>query len=156
MTDLVNAIPQHLTQDEVEFVYNVEVLGLPVRKAATMAGMPIARIMASHIVQARETVKRELRGAMKITKEDVVQGYKEAVDRARVLGEPAVEIMGWKEISKILGYDAPTKVDINISASIDVMQTQVRGMDDASLAKLIGAENVIDADFYELGRDPAR
>ncbi|MBT9153404.1 MAG: hypothetical protein DDT39_00061 [Firmicutes bacterium] len=61
--------------------------------------------------------------------------------------------MGWKEIAKILGYDAPTKIDINISASIDVMQTQVRGMDDAALAKLIGADNVIDADFYDLGRN---
>ena len=29
--DLVNALPSNLTQDEVEFLYNVEVLGLPAR-----------------------------------------------------------------------------------------------------------------------------
>lgn len=155
MSDLVNVLPQHLTQDEVEFVYNVEVLGLPAKKAATMAGMSPAKIMAPHVMQARDNVKREMRGRMKITKEDVVHGYLDAIDRAKVLGEPATEIMGWKHVEKILGYDAPQKIDINISASIDVMQRQVRGMDDATLAKMIGAENVIDADFYEVGRDPA-
>lgn len=156
MTNLVNALPSNLTQDEVEFIYNVEVLGLPARKAATMAGMSVGKIIAPHIQQARETVKRELRGVLAITKEDVVHGIREAVDRAKVLNEPGTEIMGWQAIAKLLGYDAPTKVDVNITASIDVMQTQVRSMDDAALAKLVGAQNIIDADFYDLGNGSQR
>ena len=41
--DLTHVLPTGLTSEEVNFVYNVEVLGLPARKAATMAGMPISR-----------------------------------------------------------------------------------------------------------------
>lgn len=151
MNDLVNALPQHMTQDEVEFVYNVEVLGLPARKAATMAGMPVTKIMAPHLIQARESVKRELRGRLAITKEDVVHGYQDAIEQAKILGEPAVAIMGWEKIAKILGYDTPQKIDVHITASVEAMAGQVKAMDDASLMKLLGADTIIDADFYEVG-----
>ena len=149
--DLVNALPGHLAQDEVEFLYNVEVLGLPARKAAKMSGMSVAKIVAPHIIQAREELKRELRGRMAITKEDIVNGYQEAVEMAKIVSDPMAMIAGWKETSRILGYDAPQKVDINIHASVDAMASQVKAMDDASLARLLGADQIIDAEFYELG-----
>lgn len=139
-----------LTAEEAQFVFNCEVLGLPVRKAASMAGLPATMVAKPHLQQARELLKREIRGAVNITKEDVVFGMREAIDRARILAEPATEIIGWKEIAKLLGYDSPQKVDINITASIDVLKTHIRAMDDSSLAELLGARGVIDGDFYRL------
>lgn len=78
--DLATAAPSisALKDEEANFVYNVEVLGLPVKKAASMAGMPLGRLNAPHIIQAREITKRELRSALAITKEDVVFGMTEA------------------------------------------------------------------------------
>jgi hypothetical protein len=151
MNDLSPAVA-HLTQEEAEFVYNVEVIGLPARKAAEMAGMSPAKIAAPHLVQARETLKKEMRGHLRITKEDVVDGYLGAIDRARLLAEPITEIAGWKEVAKILGHDAPAKVDVNITASIEVLRGHVRNMDDAALAKLLGAGDIIDGDFYEVAQ----
>lgn len=140
-----------LNAEEAQFVFNCEVLGLPVRKAASMAGLPVTMVSKPHLQQARELLKREIRGVVNITKEDVVFGMREAIDRARILAEPATEIIGWKEIAKLLGYDSPQKIDVNITASIEVMKSYVRTMDDTALAELLGARGVIDGDFYRLG-----
>lgn len=148
MTNQLPAI-SGLTQDEAEYVYNVEYLQLPARRAALMAGMSLAKINAPHITQARELAKREIRGTTQITKEDVVWGMREAVDRARILAEPMTEIVGWKEIAKLLGYDTAQKIDINITASIEALQAAVRGMTDAELARTVGTGGIIDVDFYE-------
>ena len=151
--DLVHCLPSGLRPDEINFVYNAEVLGLPARKAANMAGMPISRIVAPHIIQARELVKRELNGHMAITKEDIVRRMDEAVHRAQLLSEPMTEIIGLEKIAKLLGYDAPKKIDINVSATLDVLRENVKSMDDAALARLVGAGDIIDGEFYEHGQE---
>lgn len=143
-------VPSHLTQDEAQFVYGVEVLGLPVRKAAELAGMSLTKINDGHIMQAREAAKRELRGVTHITKDDVVFGVRDAIDRARLLAEPATEIKGWETISKLLGYDAPSKIDVNVRETVEVIQKQVRALPDAELVRMLGAGNVIDGQFYEV------
>ena len=148
-SDLTAILPAGLTADEVNFVYNVEILGLPVRKAASMADMSIAKIAAAHIIQARELTKRELRGALALTKEDVVWGYREATEMARQQGDPLTTMIGWEKIAKILGFDQPVKIDINVSASLEVQQKLVKEMTDEELVKMLGADNIIDGEFYE-------
>ena len=139
-----------LTAEEAQFVYNCEVLGLPVKAAAVQAGMPPTMISRPHIQQARELLKREIRGNLAITKEDVVFGITEAIHRARILAEPMTEIVGWEKVAKLLGYNEPQKIDVNITSSIDALKGHVRGMSDADLARVVGASDVIDADFYEV------
>lgn len=151
IADMTTKLPTGLTGPEAEYVYNMEVLGLPNRKAASLAGLDLGQTYKPHLLQARELMKRELRGHMQITKEDVVFGIREAVGRAQILSEPMTEIVGWEKIGKLLGYDAPQKVDINITASIEVLQQHVKGMSDAELVKLLGAGGVIDGEFYEVG-----
>lgn len=141
------------TAAEVEFVYNLEVLGLPLKKAASMAGVCISLSGKPHILQAREAVKRELRGAMAITKEDVIHGMREAIGRAQIQGEPMTEIIGWEKIAKLLGFDNPTKVDVNLRASVEVMKKQVQDMTDDELVAALGASGIIDAEFHEVGKD---
>ncbi len=150
---LAGLIPSGLNNSEAEFVYSVEVLGLPVRKAASMAGLPISNACKPHVVQAREVLKRELRGAMQLTKEDISYGMQEAIKRAQLLGEPMTEIIGWEKLAKLHGFDAPQKVDINIQASVEVLQTNVRSMPDAELVKRLGAGSIIDGEFYEIDKD---
>jgi len=153
MTDASDIVPIGLTSEEANFVYNVEVLNLPARTAAKMAGMPPTKVVAPHIVQARELARRALQGHLAITKEDVVHGYKDAVDMARVLAEPLTMLVGWEKIAKILGYDQPQRVDININASVEVQKNVVKSMSDEELVRQLGAGNVIDAEFYEYGKE---
>lgn len=142
-----------LTAAEIDFVYNAEVLGLPVRKAINMAGVCPSTATKPHIVEARDLVKRALRGTLNITKEDVIHGYMDAIGRAKALAEPMVEIVGWEKIAKLLGFDTPQKVDINLRSSVEVLTKQVRDMSDEELMKALGAGSVIDAEFHEIGKD---
>lgn len=142
-----------LTNEEAEFVYSVEVLGLPVRKAAQLANMSLGSIGKPHIAQAREVTKRQIRGSMQITREDITFRMLEAIDRARILGEPMTEIVGLDKVAKLNGLDAPQRVDINLRASIEVVQANVRSLSDTELVELLGAGDVIDAEFYETHKD---
>lgn len=144
--------PSMLTAEEANFVYNLEVLGLPLRKAADMAGVPPTVGTAAHIVQARAALKRELRGTTAITKEDVVFGLHDAIGRAKLLADPKAEMMGWKEIGMMLGYYEPQKIDVNLHASVEVLQKSIRNIPTNELVKRLGADAVIDADFYEVGK----
>jgi hypothetical protein len=137
-----------LTDVEANFVYNAEVLMLPARKAAEMAGLPFSQIYADHIKQARELVKSEVNQAINLTKADVAQGIYDAIGRAKIIGEPMTEIVGWRDLAKLLGHDTPAKVDINITASIDVVRSQLRQLPDHELSELAGANGIIDAEFY--------
>lgn len=148
--DLTTLLPSGLTQAEAEFVWNLEGLGLPARRAASLAGVPYGLLCKPQIVQAREALKTAMRASMGITRDDVLHGIKDAIGRAQIMGEPATEIMGWEKIAKIAGLDAPQKIDVNITASVAVLKGHVRALSDAELARLVGsgAKNVIDADFY--------
>lgn len=139
-----------LADDEANFIYNAEILQLPVRKAAELAGMPASKIYDEHIKSLRELVRAELNSQVNISREDVVRGMSEAVNRARLLGEPMTEIIGWEKIAKLLGYDAPQKIEITSHSTMEVIQNNLRGLSDAELTKFLGAGNVIDADFYEI------
>lgn len=149
-SDLAEILPPGLTPEEANFVYNVEVLGLPARKAAQLAGMPFTRAIKGHIIQARELVKRELRGAMGFTREDIVAGYQDAIGMAKLVADPVAMIAGWKETAKILGLDAPQRIDINLQASIEVQQASIRSLSTDELLKRLGAGDIIDAEFYDV------
>lgn len=117
-----------------------------------MAGLPLSRINDGIIIQARERTRNELRGSVAITKEDVVFGMREAIHRAQLIAEPSTEIRGWEAIAKLLGFDSAQKIDINVRESVTVIQRQVRELPDTRLVELLGAGNVLDADFYEVKR----
>ena len=150
--DITELLPTGLNDEEANFVYNAEVLGMPARAAAKMSGMPFSRAVKPHIVQARELVKRELRGNLGFTREDIVAGYQDAIAIARMQGDAVPMIAGWKETAKILGLDSPQRIDINLQASIEVQQAHIRTLPTAELMKRLGADEVIDGEFYEVGR----
>jgi hypothetical protein len=141
-----------LTDNETEFVYNVEVLMLPVRVAASKAGLSMAVAVRPHIMEARRTVRDAMRASLEITREDVINGMRDAIDRARIIGEPMTELVGWEKIAKLLGFEPSKRVDINLTASIDATSSHVRRLSDAELIRMAGADNVIDAEFYDVSK----
>lgn len=142
--------PSHLTNEEAQLVYNLEVLGLPLKKACEMAGVGIHVAYQPHISQARTEAKKALRRRVDLTKDDVVEGMLDAIDRAKIISEPATEIRGWEAISKLLGFDSPTRIDINLRESITAVQQQVKALPTSTLVELLGAGSVIDGEFYEV------
>lgn len=150
-TEIASVMPPGLTDDEANFVYNVEVLNMPARLAARQAGMPASKLLSDHIVQARSMVRNQLALRTGFTREEWVNRTYEAVERARLLADPMAEIAGMKEIGKALGLYEPQKIDINLKASMEALAQHAKTLPDDELLARLGASSVVDVDFYEVG-----
>lgn len=143
-----------LTQEEAAFVYNIEVLDMPPKLAARLANMPYGSYSRPHIVQAREQMRREIRGNLQVTRDDITFGLKEAITHARLLGEPMTMIVGYEKLAKLHGLNEPEKHILNINASVEVLQKTVRALTTADLVGMLGAGGIIDAEFYPVEDHP--
>ena len=143
--------PSLLTAEEEEFAYNVAIVGLAPKRAAELAGLDFRKTCAPHVKEAVARYERESLGRLRVTKEDSARGILDAVDRARIIGEPSTEIQGWKEINAMYGHNAPQKVNLQLDATLSVLAKQAKAMPTGELVKLLGADNVIDGDFRDLG-----
>lgn len=149
-TGFEDVVPD-LTEQETLFLYNVEVVGLPVLRAAEICGIKSAHYVLKkpHMVAARQKFREAIRGDVDFSREDVVFGMKEAVDQAKILGDPMAQIAGWREIAKIKGYDKQPTINFNLTGTIEDFRKQVQNMSTSSLLELVG-ENILDADFYRV------
>lgn len=83
--------------------------------------------------QARE----ELSSAAQITRADVIDGFMEAINVARLAADPASMIKGWSETAKVLGLYAPEVKKIEMSMSQQRLQSKFESMSDADLMEII-------------------
>lgn len=143
-----------LTPQEERFLHNMEVLGIPQVRAAELAGVanPTQTLQKPAVAERRLQMRDAVRSRVNITKDDVIVGLKEAIDHAKLTDEPMAQIAGWREISKMLGYDAPKQVNIVLSGDVKQVRKQISALTDAELIESLGAQDVIDADFYEVKR----
>jgi len=142
-----------LTPEEQKLVYNIEVLGMPANRAADLCGMTTTYMNAltkPEVMEARAKLKGHLRASTSITREDVIAGYKEAIDMARMMNEAMPMIAGWTAISKILGFDKPQEVKIVIESNVREMRKQIRALPESELLRLADESNIIDGDFYPI------
>ena len=144
--------PRALTADEEKFLYNLEVLGMTQLRAAQLAGVasPQDVLRRADVVTARTKLREAVRARAAITKDDVVHGIKDAIDQAVLITDPMAQIAGWREIAKMLGYDAPREVRVTISHDLSMRRRQIAQLPDDALVEMLGADDVIDADFSEV------
>lgn len=93
--------------------------------------------------------KRLYQEASQITRKNVIDGMLEGIEMAKLLGEPATIIGGWREVGKMLGYYAEQKKTVNINVKGDVTMQHLNQMSDADLLKLVKGE-VTDVAFTEV------
>lgn len=140
-----------LTEQETLFLYHVEVVGLPVVRAAEMVGVksPHYVLKKPHIIAARAKFREAIRGDVDFTRDDVAFGYKEAIDQAKILGDPMAQIAGWREIAKLKGYDKQPNITFNVHGTIEDFKKQLQNMPTDKLLELAGTD-VLDGDFYRV------
>ena len=86
--------------------------------------------------------------ASQMSKKKVIDGFIEAIDMARVQGEPLTMISGWREVGKMCGFYEPTKAELIITHKAKMTLDRVRSMSDADLLALTLEEaEAIDAEF---------
>lgn len=67
----------------------------------------------------------------------VIDGFLEAVDMAKMLGEPSTMVAGWREIAKMVGYYEPVRVQHTVTHEGKLQVEKLDRMTDAELMELI-------------------
>lgn len=81
--------------------------------------------------------KRLYEEAAGMTRKKVMDGLLDGVEMAKLAGEPASMIAGWREIGKMCGYYEPVRRTIDINVNGNAVLDRLNRLSDAELLKLI-------------------
>lgn len=100
-------IEEPLTVKEEKFVENVVLYGMTAAAAARHAQCQPTVAYKPTVIAAIAAMRAENAAKMEVTRDKVLNGLQDAIERARVMGEPLTEIAGWREVAKVAGlYDS--------------------------------------------------
>lgn len=113
-----------IQKEQVDAVLDGKTKTMPKSKSAQLA-----------IAEAR----KELSSAAQLSRADVIDGFLEAINLARLGADPASMIRGWTEIGKMLGHYAPEIKKVEITDPNN-LGAKMRAMTDAELLEIIEGE----------------
>ena len=94
-----------------------------------------------NVLALRDQYAQKYEEAAQMSRVKVMEGFKEAIEMAKLMSEPATMIAGWREIGKMCGYYAPVETKIKIDVSGDVTMRTLTQLSDAELLELIQKGN---------------
>ena len=138
-----------LTDAHRNLIYHIDVLGVSVKRAGELCGIsaPYEVLKRPEVAAAREALQQASRRRVNITKDDVLLGIQDAIQDAKLVEDPMAQIAGWREISKMLGYDAPRKVTVVLEGPVAQQRKMLEQLSDSEIAQLVD-DNIIDGEFY--------
>lgn len=133
--------------------------GLSRVMAAKQAGY--AESNAGHIEESPSVmeelavIRADAAANANVTRDDVVNGLKDAADLAKLLSDPTGMVAAWRELGKVLGFYAPEvkKIEKGISKS-DLLKAMDQ-LSDEELLKLTHGRVVVDGEFTRVA-EPAK
>ena len=147
-----------LTAQQKEFVKNIAHHGMKPALAAQTAGylhsdVNAYRMMRNPKIKKAISIEQEAYAkASEMTKKKVIDGFIEAIDLARIKGEPVAMIAGWREVGKMCGFYEPKKVDIKVSMQGQVLLQRLNSMSDQELLAMAEEDaNVLEGEFDVVG-----
>ena len=98
-------------------------------------------IAKSEAVQVALSERRaELSSATQITRAGVLNGILDAIEMARVMADPTAMLAGYRDISKMMGYNAPEVKKVEISDTSNTLARKIKSMSDEDLLNVIEGE----------------
>jgi len=131
-----------LTEQQAAFV-DATLSGKDRIEAARTAGYanPVsngAAVEKTTAVQAAlRSAREELSSASQITRADVIDGFMEAINIAKLAADPSAMIKGWSETAKVLGLYAPEVKKIEMSMNQKRLASKYEAMSDQELLDII-------------------
>lgn len=112
-------------------------------------GQSFAAAERSQLVQNALAERREeLSSATQITRVGVLNGILEAIEMARLQGDPTAMLTGYRDISKMMGFNAPEVKKIDITANQGRLRSKMQSMSDEELLRIAeGDDDVIEGEF---------
>ena len=136
--------PSVLTEQQEEYVEGV-LDGKAKSRAALDAGYSHGpqshRLDRNELVQTALAERREeLSSATQITRAGVLNGILDAIEMARVMADPMAMLAGYRDISKMMGYNAPEVKKVEISDTSNTLARKIKSMSDEDLLNVIEGE----------------
>jgi len=148
-----------LTDMQAAFVENYVLKEMRQTEAARMAGFAHPSVQAVQLKElpgvaaAIAALRAEIAKANDVTKKKVIEGFKEAIDMARLKADPISMVAGWREIGKLCGFYEPAKIQIEVSHRGKIMVEKLNNMSDEELLQLVDSEEgqgVLEGEFIEI------
>jgi phage terminase small subunit len=121
--------------------------GKPIKTALRLAGYSensqkynglATRIMQNpQIIKAVHHLHKRYENAIVASRKTVLEGFLDAIEQAKLMSDPAVQIAGWREIGKMCGYYAPEVKEVNINVGAKRVIGQLEVMSDQELLDMI-------------------
>lgn len=97
-------------------------------------------VVMPNILALYHAEKRAYEEAAGMTRKKVMDGLLEGVEMAKLAGEPASVIAGWREVGRMCGYYEAKKVTVDVNVTGSAAMQKMARMSDADLLKLITSE----------------
>lgn len=136
-----------LSQPQAQYVEGV-LDGKPRAKAAEEAGYAQPNKVAA-MIERSEAVRlaiqegrNELSSVAQMKRADVLLIFMDAINLARIAGDPTAMVAGAREVGKMLGLYAPEKKEIELTLGQARLRSVYEGMTDEELLSVIEGEHV--------------
>lgn len=102
-----------------------------------------------NVLKLYAELKAKYEEAAQMTRKKVMDGLLEGVEMAKLAGEPASVIAGWREIGKMCGYYEPVRRKLDITVNGNAVMDRMNRMSDAELLRVIEGGVMEQIDFEE-------
>ena len=107
--------------------------------SARSAKVTASRLLTKANVQAAiRSQQAQIAKRLELSRERVIAELQEAVNLARLKGDPQAMVAAWREMAKICGFYAPEHKALSISAEGRESLRRLESMTDAELLALAG------------------
>lgn len=89
------------------------------------------------ILAAIKHLQKRYENKIVASRAKVLEGFLEAIEQAKQMADPAVQIAGWREIGKMCGYYAPEIKEVHHTVGAKRVISQLEVMSDEDLMKVI-------------------
>jgi hypothetical protein len=141
---------ESLDENQLKFVMLVTREGLAPKAAARMLGYgdhkPLINnpAIAAAISQEQQLTVED----SQMSRQKVIEGFKEAIDIARMKSDPMVMVTGWREIGRLCGFYEPTRHKVEVSVNGTVQLRKMQEMTNEELLQLAEeGRDVLEGDY---------
>ena len=118
-------------------------------KSAAALDAGYSHASSSHSIERHASVQQalaerreELSSATQITRAGVLNGILDAIEMARAMADPQAMLAGYRDISKMMGYNAPEVKKLEVTASQGRLRHKMQSLSDEDLLRLAEGEDV--------------
>jgi len=138
------------------------IYGMTTKEAAYFAGYAYDQakrlLKTEPLVEQAKALQKQMQHKYGITRERVVEGMVDAMERAKVYGDVKTELNAWKELGKMHGHYAPSEHKIHISKDAARLERELQELPTSEVLKIASSSGnwqneAIDAEFEEIKHD---